>query len=104
MGYSEHIYEPPLSSKESACSARDVVDTGSIPESGRSTGGGNSNILQYSSQENTVDREAWWATCMGWQSQTLLSTAHGTAHGRFLLLIGCLPLHSVNILLTGASL
>ena len=65
--YSEHIYEPPLwlSSKESACNARDVVDMGSIPESGRSPGGGNSNVLQYSSQENTMDREARWATVHG---------------------------------------
>ena len=104
--YSEHIYEPLLwlSSKKSACNARGVVDMGSIPESGRSPGGGNSNILQYSSQENTMDREAWWAQCMGSQSQTLLSTVHGIAHGRYLLLIGCLPLHSVNTLLTGAFL
>ena len=33
-----------------------------IPGSGRSLGGGNGNLLQYSCLENPVDREAWWAT------------------------------------------
>ena len=35
---------------------------GSIPESGRSPGGGNGNQLQYSCQENPKDKAAWWAT------------------------------------------
>ena len=34
--------------KESACSAGDTGDTGLIPGSGRSPGGGNGNPLQYS--------------------------------------------------------
>ena len=46
-------------SKESSCS---VGNSGSIPESGRSLGEGNSYPLQYSCLENSVDREAWWAT------------------------------------------
>ena len=33
--------------------------------SGRSLGGGNSNPLQYSCQENPMDRIAWWATVYG---------------------------------------
>ena len=37
-------------------------DTGSIPESGRSPGGGCGNPLQYSCLENPMDRGAWWAT------------------------------------------
>ena len=37
-------------------------DAGSIPESGRSPGGGNSNPLQYSCLGNPIDREAWQAT------------------------------------------
>ena len=45
-----------LSSKESACSARDVSDAGSIPGSGRSPGEGNDNPLQYSFLENSMDR------------------------------------------------
>ena len=37
-------------------------DTGSIPGSGRCPGGGNGNPLQYSCQENAMDRGAWQAT------------------------------------------
>ena len=40
-------------------------DMGSISESGRSSGEGNGNLLQYSSLENSMDREAWWATVHG---------------------------------------
>ena len=40
-------------------------DTGSIPGSGRSSGGGNSSPLQYSCLGNPIDREAWWATVHG---------------------------------------
>ena len=39
----------------------DVRDTGLIPGSGRSPGGGNGNPLQYSCLENPTDRGAWWA-------------------------------------------
>ena len=38
--------------KESTHNAGDVRDTGSIPESGRSPGGGNGNPLQYSYLKN----------------------------------------------------
>ena len=38
---------------------------GSVPGSGRSTGEGNDNPLQYSCLENPVDRGAWWATVHG---------------------------------------
>jgi len=34
-------------------------DVGSIPEPGRSPGGGHGNPLQYSCLENPMDREAW---------------------------------------------
>ena len=34
-------------------------DTGSIPGSERSIGGGNGNLLQYSCLENPMDRGAW---------------------------------------------
>ena len=40
-------------------------DPGSIPESGRSPGGGNGNPLQYSCLGNPMDRGAWWATVPG---------------------------------------
>ena len=45
-------------SKESACNAGDM---GSIPGSGRSTGEGHGNLIQYSCRENPLDRGAWWA-------------------------------------------
>ena len=38
---------------------------GSIPGSGRSPGEGNGNSLQYSSLENSMDGEAWWAIVHG---------------------------------------
>ena len=37
-------------------------DMGSIPEMGRSPGGGNGNLLQYSCLKNSMDRGAWRAT------------------------------------------
>ena len=40
-------------------------DTVSISGLGRSLGGGNGNPLQYSCQENPMDRGAWWATVHG---------------------------------------
>ena len=48
-------------SEESTCSARDTGDALSVPESGRSPGGGNGSPLQYSCLENSMDRGAWWA-------------------------------------------
>ena len=51
-------------------SARNAEDPGSIPESGRSPGGGNGNPLQYSCLGNSMDRRAWWAA------------VHGVAKGR----------------------
>ena len=46
-----------LSGKESTCNAGDTEDAGSIPGSGRSPGGGNGNLLQYSCLKNHMDRE-----------------------------------------------
>ena len=40
----------------------DVGDVGLILGSGRSLGGGNGNTLQYSCQENPMDRGAWQVT------------------------------------------
>ena len=37
-------------------------DVGSIPQSGRSSGEGNGNPLQYLCLGNPMDRGAWWAT------------------------------------------
>ena len=48
--------------KESAFTAGDTGDLGSIPGSGRPPGGGHSNPLWYPCLENPMDGGAWWAT------------------------------------------
>ena len=45
--------------------AGDAGDTDSVPGLGRSPGGGNSNPLQYSCLENSMDTGAWWAPAHG---------------------------------------
>ena len=40
-------------------------DADSIPGSGRSPRGRNGTPLQYSCQENSMDRGTWWATVLG---------------------------------------
>ena len=45
--------------------ARDVKDSGSIPGSGRSPGGGHGNSLQYSCLENPMDQGVWQAIVHG---------------------------------------
>ena len=51
--------------KKPPANAGEVRDAGSIPGSGRSSGGGKGNPLQYSCLENPMDREAWQATGHG---------------------------------------
>ena len=73
-----------LSSKESACNARDTGNMGLIPGSGRSPGGGHGNPLQYSCLENPMDR-VWRAivhrVTKSWTRLKQLSTAqHSTAY------------------------
>ena len=48
--------------KNPPTNARDLRDGGSIPGSGRSSGGGHGNPLQYSCLENSMDGESWWVT------------------------------------------
>ena len=63
-----------LDSKESAYNAG---DPGSLPGSGRSSGEGNGNPLQYSCLKNSVDRGIWWTTVHGvTKSRTQLSDFH----------------------------
>ena len=60
--------------KEAACNAGDL---GSIPGLARSPGEGNSNPLQYSCLENSLDRGAWQATVHGvTKSRTWLNNFH----------------------------
>ena len=64
--------------KESACN---TGDRGSIPGSGRAAGGGIGNPLQYSCLQNSMDREAWWATVHGvTKSRIRLSNTHTHTH------------------------
>ena len=54
-----------LVAKNLPANAGDVRDTGSVPELGRSPGGGRGNSLQYSCLENPMDRGAWCVTGHG---------------------------------------
>ena len=51
--------------KNPPANAGDIRDTGSIPGSERSPGGGHGNPLQYSCLENPMDRGACQATVHG---------------------------------------
>ena len=65
-----------LDGKESACNAG---NPGSIPGSGRSLREGNGYPLEYSSLENSMGKEAWWATVHRVEkSWTRLSNFHFT--------------------------
>jgi len=51
--------------KNLPANAEDIRDRGSIPGSGRPTGEGHSNPLQYSCLEKPMDRGTWQATVHG---------------------------------------
>ena len=51
--------------KKSTCKAGDAPKRDSIPESGRSPGGGKWQATPYSYLENLTDRGAWWAIVHG---------------------------------------
>ena len=51
-----------LAVKNLFASARDIKDTGLIPDSGKSPGGGRGSPLQYSCLENPMDKGTWQAT------------------------------------------
>ena len=53
------------SGSDGKASAYKAGDPGSIPGSGRSSGEGNGNPLQYSCLENPMDRGDWWAIVPG---------------------------------------
>ena len=69
------------SSIESTSKAR---DTGLIPGSGRSLGGGNGNPLQYSYMKNSIDRSLWAMVHVVTKSQTCLSNRHLLNKSNFL--------------------
>ena len=60
--------------------ADNASHAGLIPGLGRSPGGGNGNLLQYSCLENPMDRGAWWATYSPWGRQELDMTEQLSTH------------------------
>ena len=59
--YTHSVSQEALVVKTLSANVGDVKDTGSIPGSGRSSGGGYGNPLPYSCLENPTDRGGWWA-------------------------------------------
>ena len=55
-------FQVPLVVKNPPANAGDIRDMSLIFGSGRSSGGGHGNPLQYSCLENPMDRTTWWAT------------------------------------------
>ena len=55
---------------KSPSAVQETWDTGSIPGSGRSPGGGHGNPLQYSCLENPMDKKPGGPQSMGSQSRT----------------------------------
>ena len=82
-GYCEFIYihayawasQVELVVKNPPASAVDPRDASLIPGSGRSPGGGNGYLLQYSCLENSMDRGVWQATVHG-ASESLAQHAY----------------------------
>ena len=71
---------------ESACSAEDL---GSVPGLGKYPGEKNCCPLPYSWLENSMDREAWWATVHGvTKSWTGLSNWHTNTQGQHEMFVG----------------
>ena len=58
MDSNAHLFMA-LVGKNMPANVGDIRDMGSIPESGRSPGGGHGNPFQYSYLENPMDRGAW---------------------------------------------
>ena len=69
--------------KNPPANAGDLRDLGLIPGSGRTSGEGHGNLLQYSCLENPMDRGAWWAidhsVTKSWTLQKWLSM-HAHTH------------------------
>ena len=51
--------------KSLPANARDIIDGGWVPGSGRSPGGGHGSLLQYLCLENLMDRGDWQAIVGG---------------------------------------
>ena len=57
----ERVSQVVLVVKNLPAYAGDIRDSGSIPGSGKSPGGGHANLFQYSCLGNPMDTEAWQA-------------------------------------------
>ena len=66
--------------KNPSSSAGDISDAGLIPGSGRSFGGGNGNLLQYSCLKNPMDRGTWWATVQRVTKESDMTEQLNTQH------------------------
>ena len=77
------------SGRESACNAGAPGDTGLISGSGRSPGGGNGNLLQYSCLGNSMDRGAWWATVHGAAKSRTQLKQFSAQHACKFFLVAC---------------
>ena len=66
--------------KNPPANAADVGEEGPILGQGRSPGGGNGNLLQYSCLGNPNDRGAWWATVHGVAKSHALRSVHASTH------------------------
>ena len=71
--HSDHWHPRQLSGKELPAN---TSDASLIPGSGKSTGGGNGNAIQYSCLESPMDRGAWRATVHGVAKSWIQLSAH----------------------------
>ena len=62
--------------KKLPANAGEVRDKGLIPGSGRSSGEGHGNPLQYSCLQNPMERGTWWATVQRDANSQPLATWH----------------------------
>ena len=80
--------------KNPPANARDMRDRVSVPESGRSLGGGHGNPLQYICLENPMDRGAWQATV---HKVAKLDMTEATSHAAGMHEVACQGLRAVCI-------
>ena len=84
--------------KEFACNAGDTGDKSLILGSGRPSGGGHGNPLQYSCMENAMDRGAWQTIIhMDTKSRTRLKWPSTHPHMLVIIDMKCIFLHLLAI-------
>ena len=66
--------------KNLPANAGDTRDLGSIPGPGRSPGGGNGSLLQYSCLRNPMYRGGWWAAVHGVAESDMTETERAHIH------------------------